>query len=304
MGSLFLLTFPIHALILLAWSSSNVDAQGAIAAQLLDHVVSDYAFQSYPRYPKTGFLYRVHLPANLSNVGADTVRFRCGSLRRYGAQIKEFHLGIGVTVHPCVERVVLVRQNLGSNWSSIYYNSFKISGYQLVSPVIGLLAYNASDFNSSNRSEIGIFAGKRPIRIDFSRIMRIEDPSLKLLCASFDSDGKVSVSDQLSENVCVAARNGHFALVMEPSLPQTQSKVSGWKVAVGSSVGGVLGAFLLGLLFIALVVNVKKRSRIAEMERRAYEEEALQMSMVGHVRAPMAAGTRTLPSLEHGYTPP
>jgi len=33
------------------------------------------------------------------------------------------------------------------------------------------------------------------------------------------------------------------------------------------------------------------------MERRAYEEEALQVSMVGHVRAPTAPGTRTLPRI-------
>ncbi|KAL0393452.1 UNVERIFIED_CONTAM: hypothetical protein Slati_4311400 [Sesamum latifolium] len=36
-----------------------------------------------------------------------------------------------------------------------------------------------------------------------------------------------------------------------------------------------------------------------ELERRAYEEEALQVSMVGHVRAVTASGTRTSPIIEH-----
>jgi hypothetical protein len=41
---------------------------------------------------------------------------------------------------------------------------------------------------------------------------------------------------------------------------------------------------------------------MAELEQRAYEEEALRVSMVGHVRAPSAAGSRTSPDvLETDY---
>ncbi|XP_043693978.1 uncharacterized protein LOC122644652 [Telopea speciosissima] len=306
MGSLFSLTLPINLVVLLAILSWKVvDCQGFDAAQLLDHVVRDHAFLSYTGHTKTGSLYLVHLPENFSDIEADTVRFRCGSLRRYGAQIKEFHLAMGVTVRPCVERVVVVRQNLGNNWSSIYYDSFNFSGYQLVSPVLGLLAYNADDLNSNNRSEMAIFASKGPIMIDFSRVARVKAASgLNPLCASFNSDGTVSLSEQVSSNVCITTGDGHFALVIAPTMPKTKGRVSRWKVLVGSIIGGALGVFLLFLLLIALVVKVKKRSRIAEMERRAYEEEALQMSMVGHVRAPTAAVTRTLPTLEQGYTPP
>ncbi|XP_010272611.1 PREDICTED: uncharacterized protein LOC104608351 [Nelumbo nucifera] len=295
---------PFNAVILLLQLSWYANAQAIDSARLLDYVVRDYAFQSYTARPKTGFLYNVRLPANLSGIGADTVRFRCGSLRRYGAQVKEFRLAMGVTIDPCVERVVVVRQNLGTNWSSIYYSNYNFSGYQLVSPILGLLAYNFADFNTSNRSEIGIFAGKRPITIDFSKVARIDTRGLRPLCASFDSQGKVSLSNQVSSNVCVASQHGHFGLVVVPSFPQMRRKVSRWKVVVGSLVGGALGAFLLSLLIIAMVVKAKKKSRMAEMERRAYEEEALQISMVGHVRAPTAAVTRTQPTLEHEYSPP
>jgi len=34
-----------------------------------------------------------------------------------GAHLKEFHLGTGVTVHPCIERVMLIRQNMGYIYS-------------------------------------------------------------------------------------------------------------------------------------------------------------------------------------------
>ncbi|KAJ4953465.1 hypothetical protein NE237_030297 [Protea cynaroides] len=270
MGSLFFLTLRVDFLVFLAFSLWNViNSQGFDTAQLLDHVVRDHAFLSYTGHTKTGSLYTVHLPENFSDIEADTVRFRCGSLRRYGAQIREFHLAMGIAVRPCEERVVVIRQNLGNNWSSIYYYNFNFSGYQLVSPVLGLLAYNSADLDS----RIEIFAGERPIRIDFSGVSRIKTPGLKALCASFNSDGTVSLSEQVSSNVCITRGDGHFALVIAPTLPKTKGRLSRWKVLVGSIIG--------------------------EMERRAYEEEALQMSMVGHVRAPTAAVTRTLPTLEH-----
>ncbi|KAE8683812.1 FIZZY-related 2 isoform 1 [Hibiscus syriacus] len=125
------------------------------------------------------------------------------------------------------------------------------------------------------------------------------------LCASFEGDGKVTLRNQVSPDVCVATRHGHFGLVVElpPPMPVRQKKISRWKLAVGSSIGAALGAFLLGLLLVTMLVKVKKKARMDELERRAYEEEALQVSMVGHTRAPIASGTRTTPTIEHDYTP-
>ncbi|XP_040985661.1 uncharacterized protein LOC121233949 [Juglans microcarpa x Juglans regia] len=304
MGSLFSLTF-----IVLSWASSasiKSEAQEIKSAHLLDLYIRDYTFKAYDQHFGTGILHTLHLPSNLSGIRVDMVRFRCGSLRRYGAQVKEFHLDIGVTVHPCVERVMIVRQNLGYNWSSTFYAKYDISGYQLVSPVLGLLAYNAgSNMNFSNPFELGILAGEKPITVDFSnttKLAKIQGNSP--YCASFESDGKVTLANQVSPYVCVAKRHGHFGLVIETPPEQLRTKISRWKVVVGSSVGAALGAFLLGLLLLALFVKVKKKSRMEEMERRAYEEEALQVSMVGHVRAPTAAVTRTLPTIEHEYVHP
>ncbi|KAK1564575.1 hypothetical protein Q3G72_006127 [Acer saccharum] len=305
MGSLFSL---IILLIYYSLASLKAEAadQGIKSARVLDLVIRDYTFKSFNNHFRTGTFHDVNLPANLSGIEVDTARFRCGSLRRYGARVKEFHLGIGITVQPCVERVMVVRQNLGHNWSSIYYANYDLSGYQLVSPVLGLLAYNAgSGVNFNNRFELGILANEKPITIDFRNMTTVTNVSgIKTLCANFQKDGKVILTNQVSSYVCVATRHGHFGLVTEVSPPPEQvvkRKISRWKLVVGTTVGSAVGAFLLGLLLVAMFVKVKKKARMEELERRAYEEEALQVSMVGHIRAPTASVTRTSPTIEHEY---
>ncbi|KAI4315345.1 hypothetical protein L6164_028164 [Bauhinia variegata] len=302
--------FPLILIILSLASSTFLgsSAQTIKSARLLDLLIRDYTVKSLDKHLRTGILQSVNLPANFSGIKVDSVRFRCGSLRRYGARVKEFHLGMGVIVHPCVERVMLIRQNLGHNWSSIYYTNYDLSGYRLVSPIVGLLAYNADkDVNSSNPFEVGIVSGEKPILIDFTNITKItKAEGIVPLCASFEGDGRMTLASPSPAHVCVAKRHGHFGLVTKSPPPQEQlrKRISQWKVAVGSTIGAALGAFLLGLLLVAMFARVKKRSRMEEMERRAYEEEALQVSMVGHVRAPTASGTRTSPILEHDYIPP
>ncbi|KAK8538057.1 hypothetical protein V6N13_096153 [Hibiscus sabdariffa] len=301
MGSLFSLT-----LIILSWLST--EAEGIRSARLLDLLIRDYIVKSYSsgRHLRTGIVQTVNLPANFSGIKVDTARFRCGSLHRYGAQVKEFYLERGVIVQPCAERVMVVSQNLGSNWSSIYYANYDLSGYQLVSPVLGILAYNAgTDVSLGSPFEIGILARDNPIKINFSNVTMASDTrGIRPLCASFEGDGKVTLRNQVSPHVCVASGHGHFGLVIElpPPMP-VRKKISRWKLAVGSSIGAALGAFLLGLLLVSMVAKVKKKARMEELERRAYEEEALQVSMVGHVRAPIASGTRTTPTIEQQYTP-
>ncbi|KAK0586513.1 hypothetical protein LWI29_008222 [Acer saccharum] len=260
------------------WCAEAAD-QGIKSARVLDLVIRDYTFKSFNNHFRTGTFHDVNLPANLSGIEVDTARFRCGSLRRYGARVKEFHLGIGITVQPCVERVMVVRQNLGHNWSSIYYANYDLSGYQLVSPVLGLLAYNAgSGVNFNNRFELGILANEKPITIDFRNMTTITNVSgIKTLCANFQKD------------------------VSPPPEQVVKRKISRWKLVVGTTVGSAVGAFLLGLLLVAMFVKVKKKARMEELERRAYEEEALQVSMVGHIRAPTASVTRTSPTIEHEY---
>uniref|UniRef100_A0A803LQU6 Uncharacterized protein n=2 Tax=Chenopodium quinoa TaxID=63459 RepID=A0A803LQU6_CHEQI len=284
--------------------------------RILDLVVRDYTVGLFDKNNfQTGVVSNVQLPSNLSGIKVDTARFRCGSLRRYGARVKEFYLRKGVQITPCVERVILIIQELGLNLSNMYYDNYNLQGYQLVTPIIGLLAYNGGDdYQNVSRPdpfELRIIADKDPIKVDFTNVSRIDSRSIKGImpyCANFEGKGKVTLTSMVSPHVCEAKRQGHIGLVIEvtrPSPPVEYTKgISRWKIALGSSVGAALGAFLLGLLLIAMLVKAKKRSKLEEMVRRAYEEEALQVSMVGHVRAPTAPPTRTVPIIEHDYRPP
>ncbi|GMH09452.1 hypothetical protein Nepgr_011293 [Nepenthes gracilis] len=311
MGSLFSLLLILLSLPYPPLSMAD-KAQQIKSPRLLDLIIRDYAFKPHANnIRKTGVLYSVHLPVNLSGIGINLIRFRCGSLWRYGAQIEEFHLGIGVTIHPCVERLLLIKENLGHNWFALYYDNFDLDGYELITPILGLLAYNAGDdVNQSNPFELGIIAGDNPIKIDFRNVTRINSSrggnSQQPYCATFDRNGgrsgsgarKVTLSNMVAPSVCMAMKQGHFALVVEMEGQEStgfRGRERGWKVALGSSIGAALAAFLLGLLLIAIFVRAKKRTKMEEMVRRAYEEEALQVSMVDHVRAPTAPAIRTLP---------
>lgn len=271
------------------------------SARNLDLAIRDHTFRSYNTNFKTGEVRKIELTPNLSDISVDLIRLRCGSLQRYGANIKEFHIPNGTNVHPCITRVFLVRQSVGFNWSSLYYNDDQLSGYQLISPVLGLKAYSIDDKVSSNPTELSIQSGKTPITIDFTTAPLLNTSSrISPLCATFDGSGKVSLSSQKDANVCVAKGNGHFGLVVESPLMPFKGKVGKVKIVVVSSIGAALGAFLLSLLMVAMLAKAKKKKeRMDEMERRAYEEEALQVSMVGHVRAGAASGTRTAPTIQH-----
>ncbi|KAF5815787.1 hypothetical protein HanXRQr2_Chr03g0127001 [Helianthus annuus] len=269
-----------------------IQAHGIKPTRLLDLAIRYYTFKSHNNF-KTGKLYNINLPSNFAGINVTTVKYRCGSLKRYGASIQEFNLGVGVDVHPYVERVLVVTQNLGHNWSNIYYDNYnQLLGYQLVSPVLGLLAYNAGDDSRfSIESEVKISSPNvNGIKIDFSNHTTKKNDTLHgkiQMCATFGDDGNVTLQKEVAPNICATTSQGHFGLVVQsPILLPERKKIKRWKVAFGSAFGAAIGAFLLGLLLVAMFVKVKKKARLEELERRAYEEEALQVSMAGHVIRP------------------
>ncbi|XP_010455612.1 PREDICTED: uncharacterized protein LOC104737202 [Camelina sativa] len=320
-------SIPFIFMIIFLFHLQRSKSQTIESTHLLDLMIRDYTIRNFNIHFKTGTIQKIHLPSNFSSIDIATARFRCGSLRRHGATIGEFHLGPGLTVQPCVERVMLVRQNLGFNWSSyLYLTGYNLTGYnfQLVSPVLGLLAYNSNpDGVAMNPYEINVMGTEQnPILIKFlsSKASRDPKPNTKqnssLLCACFTSNGNITFREQVSAYVCLGTTQGHYALVVRaqesgggavvtpPSSPAVNEggggRLSRWKVAVGCVIGSIIGAFLLGLLVVAMVVKGKKKAMREEMERRAYEEEALQVSMVGHVRAnPNASRTRTVPRFDN-----
>ncbi|CAE5962355.1 unnamed protein product [Arabidopsis arenosa] len=314
-------------------STTTTTTQEALneSSRLLDLILRDYTLNFFKnqRYSiKTGVPRRVHLPSNYSDIKIDAVRFRCGSLRRYGAQIEEFHIGVGAILEPCGERLLVVRQSLGSNWSDIYYKNYDLSGYRLVSPVLGLLAYNAlhdvvlgNNMSSSYQISLLLAGTNDPTTVDFGNV---SGPSVvertflnKPMCATFELDGKVTLAGEVKPFVCAVKTNGHFGLVVTDDPKSNgggekkmkKEKIGRWRSVVGGLVGSVtVGVVLLGLVVAAAVVAAKKRRRREkreEIERKAYEEEALRVvSMVGHSRAFVASATRTSPGfMEHEFVP-
>ncbi|XP_074315960.1 uncharacterized protein LOC141652405 [Silene latifolia] len=300
-------------------------ATTSLSPRLLDLAIRDLTVSLFDKENfKTGVLNNVRLPTNFSGIEVNAARFRCGSIRRYGANMKEFRLGKGVIINPCLERVIFIKQELGLKFSTIYYNNYNnLQGYELVTPILGLFAYNGGDdlknTSSPNPFELRVIADKDPIVVDFTNVTRIISTKISLqgkmlYCASFGEFGNVTLASLVAPNVCHAKKDGHIGLVINAnqasSLGQgqseeynTNSSISRWKVVLGSSIGAALGAFLLGLLFVAMFAKAKKRSKLEELVRQAYEEEALEVSMVGHVRAPVAPTTRTVPIIEHHYRP-
>ncbi|CAL5025829.1 unnamed protein product [Urochloa decumbens] len=283
---------------------------------LLDDVVQEAAEEWYHgRHRKTGVAYPLALPGSLSGVDATVARFRAGSLRRYGARrFGEFAVPPGLAVRGgrAAAHLIAVRVNLG-NLSSLYDGYASGAGYRLASPVLGLMFYGLARRNGTAALEIDLTGAA--IRVNFSVAVPALPPGVAALCMAVGLNGTVTVTDvEDGTNTCHAADQGHFALVVGGAGGDESGgagagggegdigEVSKWKLALFGAALGAGGTVLLGMVAVAVVSIQRRKSEMAEMERRAYEEEALRVSMVGHVRAPSAAGSRTTPDeLESEY---
>ncbi|CAK9177605.1 unnamed protein product, partial [Ilex paraguariensis] len=234
------------------------------SARPLDALLQDYAFQAFVR-PRTGAVYNGVVPSNLSDITVSAMRLRSGSLWTRGVRMyKEFFIPMGVLGHPYVERLVLVYQNLG-NLSALYY---PLPGYMYLAPVLGLLAYDASNLSAKNLPELDIRASRQPILINFSNMQSLPKGSVAK-CVWFDLHGLVNFSNVASGNVCSTFQQGHFSIVVKsrapspapvsPAPPGRAPKAgllpSGRKknnpkvwIIVGSVLAGLALLVLLGLL--------------------------------------------------------
>lgn len=286
-------------------------------ARVLDSTLQDYAYRAFIR-PRTGIPYDAIVPSNLTGIRVSAMRLRSGSLLTRGVPMyREFRIPIGVTERPYVERLVLVYQNLG-NLSLSYY---PLPGYTYLAPVLGLLAYDASNLSARNLPELDIRASAQLISIEFSNVGFVPDGAIPR-CVRFDLQGSINFSNVASGNTCFTNQQGHFTIVVEslaPSPPPAilrpppgasgQSPGSGRRrnnsrvwIIVGSVVGGLLLLVLLGLL-IPWIQKYKRKKKMQQMERAAEVGESLQMTSVGTTKAPAATVTRTQPVLENEYAP-
>ena len=281
-------------------------------ARALDALLQDYAYRAFDR-PKTGIPYEGSVPSNLTGIKVSALRLRSGSMFRRGAEYEEFNISVGVSVTPYVERLVLVYQNLG-NWSMSYY---PLPGYTYLAPVLGLLAYDASNLLAKNLPELDLRATGDPILIKFQDVEPAPAGTVAN-CVSFDLNGSPSFSNLISTNVCSTIQQGHFSIVVQSIAPspapvtpvptprgeEKKRKKDNKKVwiIVGSVVGGLA---LLGLLALLVVWGRKfrQRKKMQQMERAAEVGEALHMTPIGNTKAPAATVTRTQPVLESEYVP-
>ncbi|XP_047330099.1 uncharacterized protein LOC124933702 [Impatiens glandulifera] len=256
----------ILSLVFLFWLLPNLRGQpqppnsSPGSQMILDALLQDYAYQALV-HPKTGIAYEGTVPSNLTGIQVSGMRVRRGSLRARGIKTyKEFEIPMGLIVQPNVERLVLVYQNLG-NWSASYYS---LSGYTNLTPVLGLLSYDASNLSAKNLPELNLMAaGQQPITIRFSEVGSVPQGSVSM-CVWFDLQGLVTFSNVVS--------GGCVLLVLTASM-------------------GVW------------VRNYRRKKKMRGMERAAEVGESLSMKTVGNVKAPAAMGTRTQPAIEHEAYP-
>lgn len=287
-----------------------------LSARELDSLLQDYAFRAFVR-PRTGIVYDGNIPSNLTGIQVAALRLRSGSLRRRGVvKYKEFHVSVGVVEQPYVKRLVLVYHNLG-NWSSLYY---PLPGYTFLAPVLGLLAYDATDLSATNLSELDIRASGDPISITFPDVQSGPDgpKGSSPMCAYFGLDGSVGFDNVVKENTCLTTNQGHFSIVVESLVAPAPAPSGGggggggagggkgrrkrvW-IIVGSVVGGVALLVLLAIVF-AYVKRCSRREKIRRMEDAAELGVPLPMTTVGYTKAPVALQTRTRPLLENEFVP-
>lgn len=286
-----------------------------ISVRLLDSLLQEYAFRAlFDRPPITGVVYDANVPSNLTGIEVSALRLRGGSLRERGFHsYNEFHIPIGVVEQPFVERLALVYHNLG-NWSSLYY---PLPGYTFLSPVLGLLAYDASTLSATNEAEIlEIRASGKPIIVSFPNVQLAPDKGSPK-CVHFDLYGSVEFDNVLRGNACSAIKQGHFSMVVElitASSPAPATGVPPRSNGISSSRKGnhkefiAVGIVVVGVLVVMLlpiwVRKCRRRERIQRMEEEAQWGVPLSMATVESMKVPVANATRTRPSLEHDeYVP-
>ncbi|KAB1201027.1 hypothetical protein CJ030_MR0G005177 [Morella rubra] len=307
--TIFVLAVPL--LCALSWLPLLNAQLPEISARSLDALLQHYAFRTFAVRPKTGIPIDTRLPSNLAGLQVSALRVRSGSLRTRGVHsYKEFQIPTGIVEQPYVKRVVLLYHNLG-NLSSYFY---PLPGFSYLAPVLGLLAYNASDLSASDLPELFIRASyQNPILIKFPNLSSSPD-GLSPRCVHFDLHGSVQFDKMLSGNVCPTTQQGHFSVVVESTAPSpaphTEPSARGvgvgggrekshnkeW-IVLGSVVGGVALAAALALL-VASLRRLRHKKKVQQMEWESSRGVTLRSTSIGDTKTPSAMGTRTRPVLE------
>ncbi|KAL8103132.1 uncharacterized protein LOC141679445 [Apium graveolens] len=261
----------------------------ATSSESLDVVLHKHAFGALVHHrPLTGALYMAPLPSNLAGMQVAVLQLRSKTLWRKGANFSNFQIPPRTLSVPYVRRVLLVYQDLG-NQSSRYYN---ITGYSLVSSVVGFMVYDASNFTINNTTKLDLSTSGTRISVQFPNLT-FGSNNPKTSCAIFGADGIVSISGRSFDNFCYTSKAGHFSIVAPLQRNEKTRKI--WVI------GTVIGFFTLvsGSFLGVVCVKMFKLKKTHEMEKAASEGVNLDTIWIHNSKMPCAIVTRTHPNLEN-----
>lgn len=261
----------------------------------LDASIYNYAMETLAKR-RTGTLLNVSLPANFSGIRASVIRLRSSTLWDRGANFESFYIPTRVVTFPFVRRIAIVYHNLG-NWSSYYY---KVPGYTLVTPVVGFMAYDASNLSTSANGTLKFIVLDSPIVVSFpnSTIAELKHGNAEAKCVKL-SDGGLVEFRNLTEGRCVTQGDGHFSIAI-PS-PESKKKKSWARWVIG------FGAGFIGLILVVLIIiiacKIVRSEKMRKMEEESEKGVAFDTKWIGRSKMPSASMVRTQPVLEHGEIP-
>ena len=278
--------------LILTFFCAFVQRSDEVASDSLDAFVQECALRTLVHHrPHTGPLYKAILPANLSGMEVSVVQLRSRQLWSRGANFSHFHIPSRTMPVPHVKRLVLVYQDLG-NWSSYYY---PLPGFTLLSSVVGLIAYDASNLEENRTVQLNLNTMGKPISVNFGKLSSFSRGRMsEARCAALSASGTVYLSDMSLPSVCYGREQGHFSIVVP--VKRKQKWKSSW---VGGFAVGFMGLVVMTSVGM-VVIRLSRKKKIAEMEKQADESVVLGMIWIGGSKMPSATVTRTQPVLENG----
>ncbi|KAL2517239.1 Protein of unknown function (DUF1191) [Abeliophyllum distichum] len=262
-------------------------------------ILHDHAFKALiHERPHTGALHNASLPANLAGIQVSAVGLRSKTLWRKGANFSGFRIPPKSLPVPYVKRILIVYHNLG-NRSSSYYN---LSGYSLISPVVGFMVYDASHLSSINKnfSKLELNTMGKSISVEFHTSTLARGTQERVICAAFNAYGNVFLSEMNLPNICYSKTQGHFSIVIPNNNKKNKQKVR--VLWVTGFLFGFLGLILVGLAATMVVKSVAEK-RTQEMEKEADDGEFIETYWIDSSKMPRASVTRTNPVLESTNLP-
>ncbi|MED6137877.1 hypothetical protein PIB30_069102 [Stylosanthes scabra] len=241
---------------------------------------------------KTGIIYDISIPPNMTGMEVSVVRLRAFSIWFRGLNHSFLILPPKIVAQPSRKRIAILYENLGK-WSNLYFN---ISNYTMVAPIVGFIAYSSSENQllDCEKIKIGTQGGNISIRF---RNVSSHPKNVTPLCARVGDNGSVEFSNMTKPYLCEAQNQGHYTLVIPSSSSSGKESSKLWWV-LGFVIGFVV-LVLLGLILVAM--KIIKRRKIKEMEKVSEVEEAFDTFWIGDTKLPSATMIRTQPSLENEY---